>query len=196
MVENIRSFIAIALDQRARAALQQLQDTLRRKPGMQAARWVAPGNVHLTLKFLGDAPADDIPLIAEALRERCAGHAPFRLALSGLGCFPNARQPRIVWVGLQGDTAALLGLQRDVEAALDDLGYPPERRPFSPHLTIARVHQSAKRSDLESLGRGVERATVGELAALPVDTVRLMRSDLRPEGPIYSELAAIPLAAN
>ncbi|NLS78794.1 MAG: RNA 2',3'-cyclic phosphodiesterase [Chloroflexi bacterium] len=194
MVENIRSFIAIALDQRAVAALRQLQDALGRKPGTRAARWTAPGSIHLTLKFLGDVPADDIPVIAEALRERCSQHGPFRLVLAGLGCFPDVRQPRIVWVGLQGETAALLALQREVDQVMDQLGYPPERRPFSPHLTIARVHQSATRSELETLGQAVERSAVGELAALEVEAVHLVRSDLRPEGPIYTDLAALPLA--
>jgi len=194
MVENIRSFIAIALDQPAVAALRQLQDALGRKPGTRAARWTAPVSIHLTLKFLGDVPADDIPVIAEALQECCSQHGPFRLILSGLGCFPDTRQPRIVWVGLQGETAALLTLQRDIEQVMGQLGYPPERRPFSPHLTIARVHQSAKRSELEALGQVVERAAVGELAALKVEVVRLIRSDLRPEGPIYTDLATLPLA--
>ena len=196
MVENIRSFIAIALDQRAVAALQQLQDTLGRKPAARAARWAAPESIHLTLKFLGDVPADDLPVIAEALQERCGQHGPFRLALSGLGCFPDTRQPRIVWVGLQGDTAALLALQRDVEQVMDELGYPPERRPFSPHLTIARVRESAQRSEVQALGQAVERAGVGEPAALEVDTVHLVRSDLRPEGPLYTNLAALPLSGN
>jgi RNA 2',3'-cyclic 3'-phosphodiesterase len=188
MSEMIRSFIAIRLDEKAVAALRRAQSLLRNRPAGQAARWGHPEDIHLTLKFLGDVPADVIPEIAESLKTACTPSAPFEIALAGLGCFPNCRQPRVIWAGIK-EAAALRNLQGAVEEAMNDLGYAPEERAFSPHLTLARVERNAKSKEVAALGQEVERAGLGEIATMRVDGVYLIRSDLRPAGPIYTELA-------
>jgi 2'-5' RNA ligase len=188
MSEMIRSFIAIRLDEKTVAALRKAQSLLRNRPAGQAARWGRAEDIHLTLKFLGDVPADAIPEIAEALRVACAASAPFAVTLAGLGCFPNCRQPRVIWVGIK-ETTALRNLQSAVEEVMNDLGYAPEERAFSPHLTLARVERNAKPKEVAALGLEVERAGLGEIATVHVESVYLIRSDLRPAGPIYTELA-------
>lgn len=192
MPEMIRSFIAIHLDEKAVAALRKAQSLLRNRPAGQAARWGRVEDIHLTLKFLGDVPADSMPEIVEALKAACAPGAPFEITLAGLGCFPNCRQPRVVWVGIK-EVAALRTLQSAIEEAMNDLGYAPEERAFSPHLTLARVERNAKPKEVAALGSEVERAGLGEIATLHVQSVHLIRSDLRPAGPIYTELAEAQL---
>ncbi len=195
MAENIRSFIAIVLNEEAILALRDVQSALRKKPSGQVGRWARPEDTHLTLKFLGDVPATQIPQIVEAMKQACDQHGPFDISLTGLGCFPNMRRPRVVWVGVGGDVAALRRLQQDVEEAMNGLGYPPEERGFSPHLTLARVARNAKPGDVEALGQEVQRITLGEIAHVHVERVHLMRSDLRPSGAVYTELAAAALLA-
>lgn len=193
MGDTMRSFVAISLPETARRALRRAQDKLKRSPGSQACRWVQPECIHLTLKFLGDIPADDPPLIVAALERQSGPQAPFELTLTGLGCFPNPQRPRVVWIGIGGDVALLSQLQRSVEQALNELGYPPEGRPFSPHLTLARVRDGARRSDVAALGQTIGSSSLGEVARIRVAHLALMRSELRPGGPIYTELARVDL---
>ena len=196
MDDTMRSFVAISLPEGAIRALRRVQDKLKRTLGSQACRWVQPENIHLTLKFLGDIPISDLSRIAGALRESCGAYAPFEVCLSGLGCFPNLLRPRVLWVGIGGDVAALSHLQQSVEQALSELGYPPEGRPFSPHLTLARVRNGARRADVAALGQTVGTLSLGEVARIPVEHVLLMRSDLRPGGPNYTELAKAELQSD
>lgn len=194
MAENIRSFIAVSLNDEAHAALRRLQDSLCKGAEAQASRWTPPESIHLTLKFLGDVPASRLPDIAEAMRQACRGHRPFAIALAGLGCFPNYRRPRVAWVGVTGDIAALQRLQEAIEEAMAALGYPLEGRAFSPHLTIARLQRRASAKEVEAFGRLIQGTVVGEIARLKVDRVYLMRSDLKPSGAIYTKLAMAELA--
>ena len=188
MAEMIRAFVAIKLDEKTIAALHRAQASLRNKPSGQTGRWVRPEDIHLTLKFLGDVPTEAVPEITQALKIACAPSAPFDITLAGVGCFPNCRQPRVVWVGIK-ETVFLRNLQSAVEEAVNELGYPPEERAFSPHLTLARVERNAKPKEVAALGQEVERSALGEIATFHAERVSLMRSDLRPSGPIYSELA-------
>jgi 2'-5' RNA ligase len=154
-------------------------------------RWVRPAGIHLTLKFLGEVPASQIAAIAEAMRSACAPHPPFSFAIGGLGCFPDARRPRVVWVGLDEPGGTLAHLQRDIERAMQPLGFRPEGRGFQPHLTLGRV-KGGRPEELQALGAYVSRARaqVGQVQAA---SVSLIRSDLRPDGAVYTGLAVAPL---
>ena len=192
---DIRTFIAIELSadvlRRIGTLLERIQADV--PPGL--VRWVRPEGIHLTLKFLGDVQADRLEGLAVALQSACAPHAPFSLSIGGMGVFPNPQRPRVIWIGVDEPTGALVRLQRDVERAIAPLGFPTERRPFSPHLTLGRV-KGAKipAPTLEALGQYATHARVhvGEMA---VDAVHLMRSDLSPAGARYTELATAPLGA-
>jgi 2'-5' RNA ligase len=193
---TIRSFIAIELSEEARMVLARLQSRLKEASPPKTVRWTDPRNVHLTLHFLGDLAEDRLQDVSRTLRDAAAEHAPFSLNLSNLGCFPNTRRARIVWVGLTGDTDYLAALQGNLGDRLKKaVGFEPESRPYSPHLTIGRVNKGVTQNRLRELGQVLEQQIpgVGHLAVLPVDHIHFIRSDLKPDGPIYTSLATAHL---
>jgi 2'-5' RNA ligase len=188
---TIRTFIAIELAAPIPEKLGDLQSRMQQDLPSGLLRWVRPEGIHLTLKFLGEVPVEQVDRIAEALRGACTGHAPFGVSIAGMGCFPNTRRPRVVWVGVEEPSGALARLQHDVEEAIGPLGYPAEARGFSPHLTLGRV-KGGGRQALEALGTYVERAKV-RVGDMKVEAVHLMRSDLLPGGAVYTALAVVAL---
>ena len=190
---GIRSFVAVELNDAARSALNQLQAELNRQTPPHTVRWTKPDSIHLTLQFLGDIPPAQVNALENALQTACSGLPAFEMALEGLGVFPNPRRPRIVWVGLSETGGVLRTLHKRVGQALSPLGYPPESRPFKPHLTIGRAVRDAAQRDLQSLGELVGKVEIGKLAQVSVDHISLMKSDLRPGGSVYTPLATVAL---
>ena len=137
-MEKIRSFIAIELSPEIRQSLARLQEKLK-AAGNPPVRWVDPANIHLTLKFLGDIDSGITGRITAALEAAARDTHPCSIEVSGLGVFPNPRRVQVVWVGLTGEMEKLNRLQKSIEDGLMPLGFPPEGRAFSPHLTLARV---------------------------------------------------------
>jgi RNA 2',3'-cyclic 3'-phosphodiesterase len=151
--------------------------------------WVSRDNVHLTLKFLGDVEAARRDAVAGALARAAAGCSCFHLTVRGLGAFPTAARPRVLWAGVDEGAAQAATLARRVDEALVALGFSPEPRVFAAHLTLGRVR--APRADprlAEALAAG------GIFGRQRVDRLALMRSQLSPRGARYTELAAAPLA--
>ena len=192
-MEKIRTFIAIELDESVKDGLAKLQERLKGKAPQGSVRWGRPEGIHLTLKFLGDVPADQIEEITRALQKSCQGFASFSLSCGGLGCFPNLKRPRVVWVGIQEETGTLAQLQKAIEENVAPLGYPTEKRKFSPHLTLGRVQKRVGSGDLRRLGELVGASETGTLGQMEVRSVNLMRSDLRPSGAVYTRLAEMEL---
>jgi 2'-5' RNA ligase len=152
--------------------------------------WVAPDNLHLTVKFLGGVEPGQVEAVTAALRATVSATPPFELAIAGLGAFPTASRPRVIWAGVSGGREPVCRLAGEVEAALEPLGFAPESRPFSPHLTLGRIREPRPDRRLAALiARGAGRA----FGDLRVTSVSLMRSVLGPGGPRYSELAAVAL---
>ena len=196
MSEKWRLFIAIELPQTVLSELADLQAALRARTPDRVLRWTRPEGIHLTLKFLGDVPTGDLAAIQAALTDAAANHAPFNLVVEGVGCFPNTQRPRVVWAGVGGDTRTLAQVQAAVEQHVAPLGYPTEKRPFNPHLTLARMQRSADRAALEAVGRTVEGWQArSRIASWEVQAISLMRSQLRPDGAVYTEVQRAPLAA-
>jgi len=189
----VRTFVAIELDDSIRRDLSEIQSVLQRQMGDRWIRWVRPEGIHLTLNFLGDVPSGRLDAIGEALARACRDLGSFEVRLGGLGCFPNVQCPRVVWVGLTGDVPSLLDLQRATTQSLEDLGFAPEGRVYSPHLTLGRVRQGASGRDRAIIGACVEKADVPHLNAMRVETVSLMRSDLSRQGARHHRLAGFPL---
>lgn len=188
MPEAIRSFIAVELDDELLRALGETQARLKRTLDMPSLRWVAPVGVHVTLKFLGDVSPRQLPDIEAGLAEIAPLHSPFTLPASGLGVFPSLSRPSVLWVGLEGDVAALKRLRDDVERVIAPLGFPTERRDFHPHLTLARVKDPSS-TDVQRIRDVVRGAPLSQVGVLAVDTLSLMRSDLSPRGARYTRLA-------
>lgn len=183
----IRAFFAIDLPAAFLEEIGRLQDKLR-KTGADV-RWVRPEGVHLTLKFLGNVGETTASALAAAVQAVCAAHPRLTLTLAGTGVFPDRRRPRVVWLGLQGDLDALATLQRDLEQAAEAFGFEPEKRAFSPHLTLGRVRSSRGMLDLLAAVDGLEPSPLAFEAA----EVRLIRSDLKPSGAVYTTLETCPL---
>ena len=193
-MEKIRSFIAIELSENILSAIADLQRQLKNQVPAGTVRWVRPEGIHLTLQFLGDVPAVKINSIAQALTETCAPCQPFSITIGGLGCFPNARRPRVTWVGADEPTGTLAALQKAIERAMVPLGFTPERRAFHPHLTLGRTKRQATRDQAQALGTLITTTQIPFLGQMNVRQVCLIRSDLRPTGAVYTRLAAAPLA--
>lgn len=189
-----RLFIAIELPDAVRLALRRMQTRLEQADREAIIRWTNADGIHLTLKFLGETPAGQEAAIRRALHEAAQGHASFALELAGMGCFPNTRRPRVVWAGVSGALDALSALHDAVERTVAPLGYPTDIRPFSPHLTLGRVRQGASPTGLAALGSSIDRVGEYEPVGWQVTGLSLMRSDLRPSGAVYRQVAHIPLA--
>lgn len=187
----MRCFVAVNIPGEIREKVGKFTSALSLGAAGRGVRWTRPENIHLTLKFLGNVDRDALPELAAALEAALAGQSPCRLKVRGAGLFPPRGRPRIVWVGLAGETAALAALQAAVESALAPLGFPREKRPFTPHLTVGRV-RDPRRSG--SLGPEIAAAAAREWGQCVVDRVHLMRSELFPTGPRYSILRSVRLA--
>lgn len=193
---TLRTFIAIELDAELRMNLGRLQDQLRRRVAPRSIRWVRPEGIHLTLKFLGDTPSARVSEVEAALVRAAAGIPCFTVTMGGLGCFPNARRPRVVWVGLQEATGALARLRDAVEAEVSPLGFPTERRQFQPHLTLGRVQRRASTSEVREIGNAVMASPTGTVDEMTVSSVSYIKSDLRPTGAVYTILSEAKLAGD
>ncbi len=195
--EILRAFIAVEIPPALHDPLAAVAARLSRAIPERSVRWVRPAGIHLTLKFLGDVPLSQIAGLQAMLDEAVRDQAPFECAVGGLGCFPNLRQPRVVWVGVREPDARLKLLQAAVEAGAAGLGFPrePGGRGFNPHLTLGRVQRGAREADARRVGEAVQAAGAVELGRLPVEAISLMRSDLQPGGPVYTRLHRALLGA-
>lgn len=190
---TIRAFIAIELERDVLKALDGVQSELKRQVRGNAVRWTASSSIHLTLKFLGNVPARQVPAITAGLARACAPFQSFPLSFAHLGCFPNLQRPRVVWVGLESASGVLMDLQRVVETEIEPLGYPTEERGFTPHLTLGRAQRTASTEELRAVGRLIGERQVDQVASMWVNEVSLMRSELRPTGAVYTCLYTVPL---
>src|SRR4030042_3222088 len=153
-MEPIRAFVAIELPEQVKAVLTQLQHDLKRSK-IASVKWAGPEGIHLTLKFLGNVDASEMPNLKEALSGAVSGVAPFSLELGNPGAFPNTQAPRVVWVGVGGEMETLQTLHNNVGRELAPLGFSPEGRSFSPHLTLGRVREGSTADDRRRLGETV-----------------------------------------
>ncbi len=184
----VRAFVAVTLPPERRARAAAIQERLRGPAGI---KWVDPDTFHFTLRFLGPTEPTVLDALSQSLQALAAGQPRFSIALAGVGAFPSVRRPQAIWIGVTQGAAELQRLADQVEEAAVRLGFEAERRPFRPHLTIGRV--KAERAPAE-LVRALEAEPADEcVGTVTVDEVVLMRSDLRPGGPIYTPLAVFPL---
>lgn len=190
-----RCFVAILLDEDTRAALAAELDRLR--PLSRAVAWVPAGNLHLTLRFLGNQDEARVGVAVAAMEEALSGVAAFTLGLTGVGGFPDLERPRVLWVGASDGADAARGVHAAVEAALDRRGFGREGRAWHPHVTIGRVfdHRRWRRDAGPDLLAAVAAARHRRFGAFSVASVALMRSDLSSSGARYSELARVRMGA-
>ena len=193
--ETVRTFIATAISTEAHRVLEEAAGRLRQDIP-QGVGWVRPEGIHLTLKFLGNIRPEIVDRVLDSLAAPATMSAPFQLGLSGLlGVFPNRRRPRVLWAGIDGELAALSALQEAVEEAMKNLGFSPEERPYSPHLTLGRVRRGVSDATLAKISSSVTAAQL--LAAQPwqVDSFHLFQTDLKPSGSVHTVLGSVTLGA-
>jgi 2'-5' RNA ligase len=159
----------------------------------RAVRWVAGKNIHLTLKFLGEVDSNKIEAISRVIDTESRQISPFDLSAGGVGAFPNPRRPRVVWIGVQAPPV-LAELAAAIDRGTQQLGFPAEDRPFSPHLTLGRVPQNASPQEVQAIGQILSTTKIGELGGFEVRQVTLFRSDLQPSGAVYTPLFSAALA--
>jgi 2'-5' RNA ligase len=185
----VRTFVAIDLDEHLKTDLLALIGGLARLA--DNVRWVSDAGLHLTLKFLGETSDDQAAAIAGVLKSVCAQFPSFGLKLKGLGFFPPGRRsPRVIWVGIESQPR-LMSLQRDVEAAVEKLGFEREARAFQPHLTLGRVKFPGR---MDALLGEIERRREEDFGETAAVKATFFQSVLKPAGAEYSVLAEFPLS--
>lgn len=195
MTSVIRSFIAIDLPNDLQQSLTQVSGNLGAVLGRKVVRWVDTHKIHLTLKFLGDVSDTNIALIKEIIQAEALTHKVFEISVGGLGVFPNMTNPRVIWVGVEAPDE-LFNIQRRIESEITRLGYPPEKREFSPHLTLGRVSRSATQKEIRKLNEDLRQQKLGFVGAARVTELHLLKSDLKPDGAVYTKLHTAQLGQN
>ncbi|RJQ36205.1 MAG: RNA 2',3'-cyclic phosphodiesterase [Dehalococcoidia bacterium] len=183
-MEQIRAFIAVELPESFRKELKDLQARLR-AGDPPPAKWVNPEGTHLTLSFLGSVAADRIPAITGAMSKAATAVTPFVLRMGHPGAFPSASRARVLWVGLEGDLDKLLELKTRLDAELAPLGFKPEEREFTPHLTLARLRERISSLEGERLATLISVNSLKNPSEMKVNHLSLMRSFLSREGATY-----------
>lgn len=184
--ERVRAFVAVKPAADLRRACAEVAVAGRVLP----MRWVQPESVHLTLKFLGDIRVAAVAAIHQALRQATEGLTPFSVVARGLGCFPNAARPRVLWMGLDDPQRELIRLQHCIESACAGLGIPAAERLFYPHLTLARARRTRLVTELDAFLSMYKNHAFGHLV---VSQIHLMRSDLYAKGAVHTRLHAVAL---
>jgi len=190
----IRAFIAVDISPEILDQIKRISDDLNQQINNHAVRWVPAENIHLTLKFLGDVSVNNLELLTDALRLEAINHRPFSISVGGIGAFPSVRRPRVLWIGIEGPET-LLNLQHNIESQMARLGYEKDQRPFSPHLTLGRVSRSARPDEIRVVSQTVEAYNLGFLGITSVNDFHLYRSDLHPDGAVYTRILTLPLTA-
>ncbi len=186
----LRTFISVTLPKEIVGLSKMLQTTVVSKKAN--IKWVNPGNIHFTLKFLGHTPQDAVEGIKDVITKVVAKHSSINLMIKGTGCFPKSERPRVLWLGIDGHLTELNNLVNDLEMNLDKIGFPIEQKDFVPHITLARIKYPPKETpnitdylntDFEPINFNISR-------------IRFMSSELFPNGSIYSILGTHFLGEN
>jgi len=189
----LRAFIAIKLSDELKGHIGEVQAELKRRAfGLDGLGWVRPEGIHLTLRFLGDIAEEQAGALGALLRDVAAGMKPFALEARGIGVFPNPRAPRVIWLGLHGAPEPMESLRRmhaRVEDGVVGLGFSREPRKFTAHLTLARVRDRKSGAALAKVLEANQDRAVGSFIAT---SVRLIKSELRPTGAVYTTLVEVP----
>ena len=187
MSDKIRTFIAIEIPANIKNGLSLLIELLRESSGDARIRWVKTESIHLTLKFIGDVSPGSVSNVTKNLETIAVKRSKFEITVGGLGCFPHWHKPRVLWVGISEDSGELAALQKEIEVALEPLGIMPETRPYHAHLTVGRVKKPG------DIGNNFSKMEIDAIGHVQVDEFCLIRSELRSDGAVYTNLASFTL---
>ncbi|MFH1624747.1 MAG: RNA 2',3'-cyclic phosphodiesterase [Pseudomonadota bacterium] len=187
-MEKIRSFLAIELPRKIVDKLEEIQKGLRSSGA--SVKWVRPESIHLTLKFFGNIEPKMIDDISRVVTKVAAKINAFDLEVKGVGAFPDMSHPRVVWVGLESSGGTLGILHKEVGTNLEEIGFAPEGRAFTAHLTLGRVKSLKEKRQLI---QEMEKFKKYELGSFRVENLILFKSELRPSGAVYTKLRTFDL---
>lgn len=182
-MDKIRTFIAVRLPAAARRRLAEVEEAL--KESGADVKWVSEENLHITLKFLGYVENERMAAVCDAVKSAVDGLRPFDMSLSGVGAFPKPARPSVVWVGVRSGSEELKALAKQVEVAMERIGFAPEPRKFSAHVTVGRVKSAA---GSHKLREAIERLRDEPVDSARVSGVAVMKSELYRTGPVYTVL--------
>jgi 2'-5' RNA ligase len=188
----LRTFIAVDFQTEILTKIKEIVDYLRTQAPVDALKWVGRDNLHLTLKFIGEISQDKINRVKALMVDALNTSTAFTLEVKGLGMYPNAKKPRVIWLGIE-NVSGLVDLHKHLDRALSQVDIKPDTRPFSPHLTIARVRKNAAPNQVSLIGETLSQFKVGSLGITQIENVRLYQSELTPQGSIYTPLMTISL---
>jgi len=201
----IRAFIAVEVNDDLRKQIAQVQQELRQRLSREGSRdvrisWVQPTAIHLTIKFLGDIDQRLVDDMRAAIEQVLRIHRSIRIPLERIGAFPRPHQPRVLWVGASEqweqseDAQRLASLHRGIEDCCATFDFAPDDRPLSPHLTLARIKEGERHVG-QTLAKSSAMDRPLSLGSLLIESLVLMKSELRPTGPVYTKLWEIALAS-
>jgi 2'-5' RNA ligase len=183
--ERLRLFVAIQVPEPVKEALRQMQQELE-SASSGNVRWSSSAQMHLTLLFLGYVGSSELPGVQTAFQAVCRKGEPMQFTAKGLGAFPSERRPRVIWAGVEGDVAKLNIFQAQLQEALLEWCEKAETLEYRPHLTMGRVREGG---DVRRLGEVIHPKAAATFGHFTADACSLMRSQLSPQGAVYSEVA-------
>ena len=186
----MRLFFAVDIPHDIRQAAGEAASAMSTPKGM--VKWTRPDNIHLTLKFLGEAPSDKLEAIITAARKVASAYKGMEVEVCGMGVFPDNRKPRIIWLGTKGETDRLGQLADELDEAMAQVEFEREKRPFSPHLTIGRVRDPKAG---KMIGGALAKHQQTVFGSFHVEKFNLYESQLAPQGPIYTVVSQFWLGA-
>ncbi len=180
--------MAVELSKEIEEGIKGVQEELKGR--VAGVRWMRPDGIHLTLKFLGEVEPDRIEEIVHKAKGAIKGIGPFRIRIRGGGGFPNAKNPRVIWIGVEDQSGLLKKLQARVERGLEGLGFKREERDYTPHLTVGRLRSGKGKGAITEAIRDIGDSDLG---TMEVGEITLFRSQLKPTGAEYTKLRTITL---
>ncbi len=184
----VRTFVAVLLADELKSRISEVQRQAKKLA--PDVKWVEPENFHITLKFLGNIRECALDDVFSAVEDAAKSYPKFEVSVGGLGTFPNVKNARVVWVGIEAGHEKLAALASAIDVRLAELGFPQEDRDFKSHITIGRVKS---KKHLGALAQGIEKIKADNLGTQKVSSIAVMQSTLRPEGPVYSPLRVVDL---
>jgi 2'-5' RNA ligase len=187
---HIRLFIAFDSPPEVKSGAAEIQAQLRQAHA--DVSWEREEKLHCTIRFLGDTPSESVQTIVDTLTDIGRANPPFSVRYRGTGCFPNMRDPRVLWLGIENPDGRLNSLSQSIDLAMTGLGYKPENRQFHPHLTLGRVRSGRNQGNLLRILENVTFQSTTEA----INEILLIKSELRPAGSVYTKIKFVPLVGN
>jgi len=184
----MRVFIALGISSSIKEKIAEIQKRLKERE--DKVKWVNPGIIHLTLKFLGEIREEKLKQVSKAVERVARESSPFLMSIEGMGIFPNFSRPRVIWIGAREEEGKLKSLVSSLEKELKKGGFPEEKRRWTPHLTIGRIKFLKKKEKLIDFIQLEKEKRFGEEK---VRDIQIMQSQLTPEGPVYTVLNKVLL---